>query len=306
MKNHFALLLISMLFSGAHADAYADGTDDAPRQKTPSAMERTSTAAPLKKVFDPVGVNPSVAVKKIAPPKQIVLPGVAVIPGDDLNALDFTRSRKIQMNDGTNQTVYLSVNDPNRIQLPFPNPHVIGTSDLKVQKRPGSNNVYVSFIEGTTRPSQIFFESPDGTAVLGLQAVPKNIPGQVLLVEAVASAASSTLERATRSDNHSQQLQALSELVANNIKPPGYSSVWPDAPPVLLAGVVVTVAQKFSSLKHDIFLYAITNPGPSPVVLQEKDFDGETVQSVSIYPSPSLAVGESAKVIVIAQKPLRH
>lgn len=302
MKNRFAPLLISLFVSLA----YADGMDDLTLPKSQPTSERTSKAPPLKKVFDPVGVNPSVAVKKIAQPKQIVLPGVAVIPGEDLNALDFTRSRKIQMNDGTNQTVYLSVNDPNRIQLPFSNPHVIGTSDLKVQKRPGSNNVYVSFIEGTTRPSQIFFESPDGTAVLGLQAVPKNIPGQVLLVEAVASAASSTLERATRTDNHTQQLQALSELVANNSTPPGYSIVLPAAPPVLMAGVVLSVAKKFSSLKNDIYLYAVTNPGPSPVVLQEKDFDGETVQSVSIYPSPSLGVGESAKVIVIAQKPLLH
>ena len=301
MKTRFAPLLISLFVSLV----YADGMDDVTLPKSQPTSERTSKAAPLKKVFDPVGINPTVAVKKITPPKQIVLPGVAVIPGDDLNALDFTRSRKIQMNDGSNQTVYLSVSDPNRIQLPFSNAHVIGTSDLKVQKRPGSNNVYVSFIEGTTRSSQIFFESPDGGAVLALQAVPKNIPGQVLLVEAVAASKSATLDLATRSDNYTQKLQALSELVANNGAPSGYSLVPPTSPPVFLtAGVVLTVAKKFSSLTNDIFLYVVRNPGPGTVTLSEADFDGATVQSVSIHPSPSLAAGEVAKVIVIAQKPL--
>ena len=300
MKTYVLPLVVSLFVLSAHADGM-----DVSSPKSQSTGERTFKEPLPKKVFDPVGVNPSIAVKKIAPPKQIVLPGVAVIPGEDLNALDFTRSRKIQMNDGTNQTVYLSVNDPNRIQLPFSNPHVIGTSDLKVQKRPGSNNVYVSFIEGTTRASQIFFESPDGTAVLGLQLLPKNIPGQVLLVEAVAASPSATLDLATRSDNHTQKLQALSELVASNGVPPGYSLVPSTAPPILLtAGAVLTVAKKYSSLTNDIFLYSVGNPGPDAVVLRESDFDGETVQSVSIYPSPSLAPGEVAKVIVIAQKTL--
>jgi conjugal transfer pilus assembly protein TraK len=301
MKTCFAPLLITLAVLSTRAHA----ADDLSTPKTQPTRETAIVNAPVKRVFDPVGVNPSVAVKKITPPKQIVLPGVAVIPGEDLRALDFTRSRKIQMNDGTNQTVYLSANDPNRIQLPFANPHVIGTSDLKVQKRPGSNNVYVSFIEGTTRPSQIFFESPDGTAVLGLQLLPKNIPGQVLLVEAVATSASATLDLATRSDNHTQKLQALSELVANNGVPTGYSVVPSSSPPIFLTpGVVLTVSKKFSSLTNDIFMYAVSNPGPGAVVLRESDFDGETVQSVSIHPSPSLAVGEVAKVIVIAQKPL--
>ena len=67
-------------------------------------------------------------------------------------------------------------------------------------------------------------------------------------------------------------------------------------------GLLVEVEKKLSNREADIYIYRITNPGPTSAYVRESEFDGDLVQAVSVYPKPALRANESNKVIVIARK----
>jgi conjugal transfer pilus assembly protein TraK len=156
---------ISLLLLGAAAiPAQAQQTASATFAPAP-ARTTASAEFPVRKVkatlkpaaapkADRLAVHADAAIKDTRAP-EVVLPGVMKIAGADAHALDFSRARIVEVTNGGSQTVYVSVNDQNRIQLPWPNTKVVGTEELMVDKRPTSNNVYVQFKEGVKRAVQV-------------------------------------------------------------------------------------------------------------------------------------------------------
>jgi conjugal transfer pilus assembly protein TraK len=305
-KNHYlaALLLASVGFSAsgfAHADTTpADGLQAASATKH-SASKHKSARDQHAKAHDPLAVDPSIAVKDTAP-KEINLPGVMKIPGESMDALDPTKARRIAWTNGGTQTVYMSVNEPNRIQLPFKNPYIIQTSDVKVDHRPVSNNIYVYWQTLPAATRELFIEPPGGGPALGLELVPKDIPAQTVIVTDDTGIVAGHQKPALNSSDYINHVQDVMETVALGRAPDGYSQVDVQMPPIAMDGLVVTVDGRYSDRDGDIYVYTVRNPGQLRANLREQEFDGRDVLAVSIYPKPLLLPGEKTKVIVLARK----
>ncbi len=305
MKILRTLLLIALGATGAAV--YADGDETRPprwRDAASPGPSTSPTAAPKPKTPLIVEVRPELAVRKTAR-KEINLPGVMMLTGEDAQALDFSRARRIQMNNGGAVPTYISSTEPNRIQLPFTNPRVISLNCVDVDRRVESNNVYIALKADCARdkPIPIFIEHPAGRGpVLSLQLIPKGIISQTLIIDDVAPEISESQVKAQRSSEFITQTQALLETVAQGAAPQGYSLVELQIPPIIFNGLLVEVEKKLSSRDNDIFIYMVTNPGPGIAVLKEKEFDGDLVQAVSIHPSPTLKAGDKTRVMVLARK----
>jgi conjugal transfer pilus assembly protein TraK len=265
-----------------------------PARKTVATLK--TPAAPT---FDRLAIHPEAAVKDTKAP-EIKLPGVMTIAGADAHALDVSRARIVEVTNGGSQTVYLSVSDQNRIQLPWPNTKVVGTEEITIDKRPTSNNVYAQFKEGVKRAVQVYFEQPDGPAVLGLQLVPKEIPAQTILVRDASVLAGEP--KLVKGSDYVAATQGLMEQVALGGAPQGFSQSELAVGPVAMNGLVVTPYKMYSSADRDLYVYDVGNPGPTKASLQEKEFDGENVLAISIFPKPVLAPTEHTQVIVLTRK----
>ena len=96
--------------------------------------------------------------------------------------------------------------------------------------------------------------------------------------------------------------QSVMEQVALGAAPQGYSQADLAVGPIAMNGLVVTPQKVFSSADRDIYVYDVANPGPQKAMMQEKEFDGENVLAISIFPKPILAAHERSKVIVLTRK----
>jgi conjugal transfer pilus assembly protein TraK len=276
-------------------DAAESARANPPHQRHPAAK------ATSKKVRDPLKVDPTIALKD-APEKEIDLPGVLKVPGESLDAIDPTKAQKVRWTNGGSQTVYLSVNEPNRIQLPFKNPYIVQTSDITIQRRASGNNIYVYWPSLPAKPRQIFIEPPGGGPALGLQLVPKEISAQTILVTDDTGAVSGSQRAKTNGSDYVTRVQDVMETVAHGRTPDGYSQVDIALPPIAMNGLVVTVDSRYSDRDGDLYAYTVQNPGKGPASLREEEFNGPNVLAVSIFPKPVVSPGESTRVFVLARK----
>ena len=245
-----------------------------------------------------LAIDSRVAVKETKT-EEIVLPGVMRIEGESVDVLDPSRGRKIQLGRPGSQTVFMSAQDPNLIELPFLNPHITASDALTVFKRSTSNKIYVAFNpEFEIKPRQIFIESVDGVAVLSLQLVPKNIVSQTIIVEGAPTRAVS----ANQSSEYVGFVQQLMESVALGVTPAGYSVFDMNVTPIVMNGLLIEPQRKFSSLEGDIFIYRVTNPTTRSVYLKESEFDGEQVAAVSIHPTPLIQSQGKTNVFVLTRR----
>ena len=304
---HFGAAPASTLASASAEFAPATNTGErcersvaAPcKPKRPRKVTAT-LKAPTRQKVDLLAVHPEAAIKDTKAP-EIVLPGVMKIAGADAHALDFSRARIVDVTNGGAQTVYMSAVDQNRIQLPWPNPKVVGTDELTIDKSATSNNVYVQFKEGVTRGVTVSFEQPNGPSVIDLKLVPKNdITGQVILVR--DSTLRAGAQKPVKGDDYVSETQSLMEQVALGGAPQGFSQSDLAVGPIVMNGLVVTAQKVYSSADKDIYLYDVANPGPQKASLKEEEFDGENVLAISIFPKPILAANERTKVIVLTRK----
>lgn len=263
------------------------------------ASHKPSTAPAPQ--YDALAIHPNAAIRDTKA-KETVLPGVMVIAGSDSQALDFTKARKLSLTNGSNEVVYLSDVDQNRIQLPFVNPKIIGTEEITVDKRPSSNNVYIQFKDNVTRPVQVYIEQPGGSgAVYGLQLTPKKIPAQTIIIRDNSLLEGESIA-APKGNDYVASTQFLMETVALGASPQGFSQLDVKIAPIAMNGLVVSAEKMFSSADRDIYVYDVMNPGGKTLTLREEEFNGDSVLAISIFPKPLLAGGEHAKVFVIARK----
>ena len=307
-------LILSLVLCGLLGGAWASqtvGENFAPakpiaaQQGVDFASQATAPVSPLEvnkkpvvavtKPVDPLEVS-SAAVKSTPQPK-VKLPGVLNAP-DNAGALDFNKTRIVEMSSADNPTVYLSVDDVNRIQLPF-SPRVIAGDGITAKA--SNNNLYVNFNEGVTRSVQIYLENPNSAATLGLQLVPKRISAQTIIVQDTVGAGGSTAV-ALKGNDYSTNIQGLMETLALGANPQGYSKTRLEFPPVAMNGYIVMPLEKYAGSDKDIFVYEAKNAQSGPITLRENQFDGPGVLAISIYPKPNLGAGEKAKVFVLARK----
>lgn len=267
-------------------------------QKKPTANSEGSTAAGNRGLARSV---PDLAVKSVAP-KEIVLPGLLRIPGVSAQSLDPTRGQIVQLANGNSSSVYVSNSDINLIQLPFLSPLVTSSEDIEI-KQSGSNIYFQFKAIAATKPVQIFVENQAvSNTVLSLQLIPKSIVSQVILV-VDNSGAQNPLKRRNKSSDYVSQTQLTMEIVANNQSPQGFTQVLlTHIAPVILNGLVIVPLSRLSSVDQEIFIYEARNPSKNVATLSEKEFDGDSVLAVSIFPTPVLRQGERTRVFVIAKK----
>ena len=307
--------LLALAAASAPGFALADGFPSEPlpvasvgplaTEAVPAAPSRPGLSARSKRkaVRDPLSVDPEIAVKD-EPLKATSLPGVLKLEGADRDALDPSRVRRISWTNGGSQTVYVSSTQPNRIQLPFSNPKVISTTDIEVDKRAASNNVYVTFAAGVTHPVQIWLEPvAESNASIGLQLVPKAIPAQAIVVlDDTVAGSNGRSARSTPENEYLTRVQALLEQAALGASPEGYAAVELQVPPISVNGLVVTGVRRLSGRSEDIYVYAVGNSGTADVLVHEREFDGADVTAVSIVPKPLLHPGERSIVAILAKK----
>lgn len=306
-KTALALLLLALYGAGyaqqvsgvdftkpvAPVAISSQATDFAPQaeKKAPKKVVPTKS--------DPLAVQNDIAFKQTAA-KEVILPGVMRINGANAQAFDFSKTRVVEFVNGDNPTVYMSITDINRIQVPFPEANVFGVKEDLHIKQSGSN-IYVQFAEGVEHPVQLYVENKNGAgATLGMQLVPKKVPAQTVLVQDNTGASNG--KTAGKSDDYTTQTQYLMETVATGGSPQGFSRVRLNIPTIAMNGLVITALDRFSGADKEIYTYDVVNPTPTKIVLKEKDFDGESVLSISIYPTPILNANDHAKVVVIARK----
>jgi len=283
----------------AKASSVASAASAAARRAADRSADHHQ-AKPAK--HDDLDADLSLAIKD-APEHAVDLPGVLKLDGAAIGVLDPTRARKISWTNEGSQTVYVSATDPNRFQFPFPNPRVIGTTDVDIDKRPNSSNVYVTFVAGVTHPVQVWFEPHEGSgASVGLLLVPKRIPGQSIQIVDDTGALTPHATRAEEPDDFLARVQSELQDALEGRSPPGWSAVNVPVPPIVLDGVLVDGVRRLSSLSEDIYVYTVRNPSPVDVVLDESQFDGPRVEAVSILPSPLLHSRGTTYVAVLARK----
>jgi conjugal transfer pilus assembly protein TraK len=270
----------------------------------PAKRTKVAAQASRKSTRDPLAVDPTIAVKD-TPPKEIDLPGVLKVPGESLSVVDPTRAQKISWANGGSKTVYLSINEPNRIQLPFKNPYIVQMSDVKVDHRPQSNNLYIYWTtpSAQAQPSELFIEPPAGGGPsLGLELVPKNIPAQTVIVQDDTGSTAGKEKKVGANGDYVTHIQDLMADVALGRSPNGFSQVDVQLPPIAMDGLTVTADTRYSSHDSDLWVYTVRNPEAAYALLHEQEFDGPNVLAVSIYPKPRLLPGEKTKVFVLARK----
>ena len=270
---------------------------EAPQLPAYNPLDQFNPKPIAKPPIDPLAIS-SAAVKK-TPAPSISLPGVLSAP-ENANALDFNKTRVIELSTADNPTIYLSVDDINRITLPF-NPRVINGDGITTKV--SNNNLYVNFNEGVTHSVQVFLENPNSSATLGLQLVPKRISSQTIIVQdSVGAGGVNHNQAALKGNDYQTNVQGIMESLALGANPQGFSKQVLDYPPVAENGYVVQPLNKYSGSDKDIFVYEVANPNAQQITLRESDFDGPTVLAMSIFPTPIIQPGSRVKVFVIARK----
>lgn len=256
-----------------------------------------------RKERDALSVDASVAVKNDAQ-RAIELPGVMKFDGANPRALDFTRAQEVQFTNGGTQTVYISVDQPNRIQLPFANPYVINKDAIHIEKRANSNNLYVEYLGQNNESAQIFLEPAEGGGYsIALELVPKKIPSQTVLVKDDSyQSVAERKKRGKKGTTYIQRVQDIMETAAIGGTPDGYVKTELEFPPIAMNGLMVEPAYRLSNSEFDVYYYNITNTGRLTAEVKEEEFDGDIVKAVSIHPQPYLAPGGRTAVIVLAGK----
>lgn len=175
MKTRYLSALMAVYFGSTLSTvAFAQGASASVDfgVATPPAIESaaTTTTKPkpklhghVKRTRDPLKVDASIAVKN-TPQKEIVLPGVLTVPGEGIGVPDPSNVQKVSWTNTGNKTVYLSADEPNRILLPFKNAYIVHTSDVQVDKREQSNNVYVYWTNAPSQARHLYIEPPDGVS----------------------------------------------------------------------------------------------------------------------------------------------
>ena len=298
-----AALLPSMALADGFPTDPLPGAGSSTASRSIDPTSRFRVHAPRHPTRDPLAVDAGVAVKD-DPAKTIDLPGVLKLEGADRDALDPTRVQRISWTNAGSRTVYVSATQPNRIQLPFANPKIVSTTDVEIDKRPSSNNVYVTFAAGVTHPVQIWLEPvAESSASIGLQLVPKTIPAQAIVVlDDTVDGSSGRSARGTPQNEYLTRVQALLEQAALGASPEGYAAATLELPPISVDGLAVEGLRRLSGRSEDIYVYTVSNPGAADVRVVEREFDGADVLAVSIVPKPLLHAGERAIVAILAKK----
>lgn len=278
--------------------------DVAAASAQPSAGKKHRGARVQEKTAKRDSLDPTVATfVKDEPPTEVNLPGVIKLDGAKLGLLDPARAHRISCTNEGSVTVYLSATEPNRLQLPFPNPRVVGTNDYDIDKRAHSNNIYVTFKGGSTNPTTLWLEPQEGGSVsCGFQLIPKRIPAQSIHVVDDSGALTPKPARAEEPNDFLSRVQVDLEDALEGRTPAGWSTVNVPVPPIAVDRVLVEGVRRLSSLREDIYVYTVLNPGAGDIVLDETQFDGPSVEAVSILPTPLLHARGTTRVAVLARK----
>jgi len=274
---------------------HADGSKA--KSRTTALRHINKNLTEVNPTIDSSGLLPI----KDSPFKEIILPGVINIPGVNAQTIDPTRGQIVEFVNGGSSSVYVSKNDINLIQIPFSHPLITSTDDLEIKQ--SDSNIYFQFKPGSSKPIQLFVENQSqSSTVLSLQLIPKSIASQVIKV-VDNSGISRGLVRQSRSNDYISLIVNTMEMAVNNQNPSGFTNIsLKNISPIVMNGLVVIPLIRMSSIDQEIYIYEARNPSSNTATLSEKEFDGETVLAISIFPSPILAKGENTKILVISKK----
>lgn len=237
----------------------------------------------------------TILTKDVLSKRGIDLPGVVKVAPADNSGIDFTKPQIIATEKGRSYPVYLNSNGEwNLIELPFANPKPVTLKEIEINKAALSRNVFVRFL--TQQPVHLYLESEEGDTV-SLQLIPKDIPSQTVVVRMSMS----RVDQKKESNNYITNIQDVMQSAALGKRPARFSDSTLDYPPIVYNGLNILTERVYASQAQQIFVYRVSNPHPQAITLSEREFDGENVVAVSIFPKPILASGEEVKVLVLTK-----
>ncbi|WP_420213503.1 hypothetical protein ACN8ZM_40530 (plasmid) [Burkholderia aenigmatica] len=195
----------------------------------------------------------------------------------------------------------------NRFETPFAEPKVIDTEGDDENLRVGNSRF---ILPSKQTPIAIWItDSKPNAPMCSLTLIPQNIPAQNVILQlegpsgAAAPAAGPDSEETGREGQYSIQLRTLMRSLARHIIPRGFSVERLDVPMAISNGIQAKPVSLYGGSRFDIYEYALTNRGSTPVTLSEEAFATKGVRAVSFFPLVMLAPGQSTRVFIIADRP---
>ncbi len=209
----------------------------------------------------------------------------------------------IRSQPGANDIVYVSSRYPNRISTPFANPKLVDMSAAEYQVI--GNSIYIVPKEDG-EPAGIFITGDDSqTSVVSMTLVPKNIPGQNIIVQIEGGSTGkkqSVPDEANSANDYVSQLRALLRSIVRGKIPSGYSEEEVTGKKAMIGTIETSPERRWAGSQHDIYRYKLRNLGAAQITLSEQNFYQKGIKAVAFYPSIQLNQGEDTNVYIVSGK----
>lgn len=205
---------------------------------------------------------------------------------------------------GVNELVSISATQPSMIRTPFKDPEIIDNQADADITAIGSN-VYVAPKGG--QPFGIFITDKQNPSapVISLTLVPRDVPGQVIIVQPEGMATGmkpGEEEDRPQPESHEAELVQILRDVVRNRTPQGFTKASIKTPDARLGSIIATGLARWSGSEMDVYSYRLVNTGPRDVSLTEQTFYSKGVKAVALFPAIRIDPGQSTNVYVLRGK----
>lgn len=205
---------------------------------------------------------------------------------------------------GVNELVSISATQPSMIRTPFKDPEIIDNQADADITAIGSN-VYVAPKGG--QPFGIFITDKQNPSapVVSLTLVPRDVPGQVIIVQpegmATGMKPGEEADRPQPESYEAELVQILRDVVRNRT-PQGFTKAPIKTPDARLGSIMATGVARWSGSEMDVYSYRLVNTGPRDITLTEQTFYSKGVKAVALFPAIRIDPGQSTNVYVLRGK----
>jgi len=247
-----------------------------------------------------LGTTPSSKVpsRETEPMEPQVLPGLGTLPGQPKPMMD----NVVRYNSHRNEVLYISYAFPNRIATPFAVPKLIDNTQVEFQAL--GQSLYIT-PKSPDKPIGLFITGSSPTdPVVSLSLIPRNIPGQTILLQPDEGTGTSDAQSgdAEEASGYTDRLRQIMRTVALGKSPVGFV----EAPLPKAVGrtgsLMVSPDKRYAGKRMDVYTYRLENVSDKPVELAAPSFYRRGVLAVSVFPLKRLAKGDATYVFIVSNK----
>lgn len=226
------------------------------------------------------------------------LPGLGVLPGAEP-----TRTQAVRVGADRNESVFISLNQTNRISTPFENPLVVDSSGATIQ----TIGQEIFFLPSSAKPTTIYINGGPSQTV-GLTLVPKaGLAAQSYVIQPegrgnAKAGAAAVADVAPMPADYVGRINSIMRQLSLGRTPSGFTKAALPAATVQSDTVMVNIEHKYSGSHMDVFAYRVTSTSAAPIELKEEAFYTPSVRAVAFFPNTMLHKGDATLVFVIADR----